>query len=119
MRAMLPWILSSYRSTPTTLGSQTETARLAAEQATMGLEARIESLELACAGLWQLLKFKMGCTDEELIAAVRDVDAKDGVIDGKIGTKQDEVCPKCGRKALTRRAKTCSWCGADLGRAPL
>lgn len=91
---------------------------LATEAAVMPLQERVESLELACAGLWELLKFKLGATDDELIAAIRDVDARDGTVDGKITPDPARSCPKCGRKALVRRSAKCAWCGADLGAAP-
>lgn len=82
------------------------------------LERRIESLELACAGLWTLLKEQHGYTDEALVEAVREVDLRDGVEDGKI-SGSTEVCPECNRKMLTRKSPNCSWCGADLARSPL
>ena len=118
---MLPWMLSNYVSSPTPLGAATiREARNAGESATMLLENRVESLELACAGLWQLLKSKHGYTDDDLVAAVTEVDAKDGKVDGKLGRPvADATCPHCGRNQLTRRAAKCSWCGLDLGRAPL
>lgn len=81
------------------------------------LERRIESLELACAGLWTLLKEQHGYTDEELVEAVRQVDLRDGTEDGKI-SGSIEVCPQCNRKMLTRKSPNCSWCGAELARSP-
>lgn len=118
---MLPWMLSSYVSNPSLTAAGTlREARNAGESAAMALENRIESLELACAGLWQLLKSKHGYTDEELVAAVRDVDARDGKVDGKVGRNPSEAaCPHCGRNLLTRRTDACSWCGQPLGRSPL
>lgn len=91
---------------------------LATEQVSRQLNRRIESLELACAGLWELLKSKHGYSDEELVEAVRQIDLKDGVEDGRLRLT-DEVCPSCGRKLLTRSSPKCSWCGAELDRGPL
>lgn len=48
------------RTTTTNLGATAADARLAAESVVMPLESRIEHLELACAGLWTLLKKKHG-----------------------------------------------------------
>ena len=79
----------------------------------MPLEKRVEHLELACAGLWELLKFKLNCTDEELVNAIQTVDARDGVVDGRAGPAAG-VCPSCHRKLLTKSSNKCSWCGADL-----
>lgn len=82
------------------------------------LKYRVESLELACAGLWELLKFKLGCTDEELIKAVEVVDGRDGEVDGKI-RKAGDLCPSCGRQRLTRQSAKCAWCGGTLRASPL
>lgn len=93
-------------------------ARQAAEDAVMGVEQRLQALELACAGLWSLLQTKHGYTNEELIAAIHEVDARDGQLDGKI-SHVSRTCPNCHRKPLTRASTKCSWCGSDLGIAPL
>lgn len=79
--------------------------------------ARLETLELACAGLWEFLKAKHGYTDAELIEVIQQVDARDGVVDGKIGSV-DEGCPYCGRKLLTKQRHHCVWCGAELAKKP-
>jgi predicted RNA-binding Zn-ribbon protein involved in translation (DUF1610 family) len=84
----------------------------------MALEARIDALELACAGLWDLLKFKHAYTDDELARAVQTVDMRDGQLDGKVRPVQAD-CPHCGRKLLTRSRKKCLWCGAELKASPL
>jgi hypothetical protein len=114
---MLPWILSGY-STSTPLGTASVTdAKLAAERAVHDVQARLESLELACAGMWELLK-RHGYTDAELVDAVRAVDARDGAVDGKMTPVGVEVCPHCQRRLLSRRSVKCSWCGGELGRVP-
>jgi hypothetical protein len=117
---MLGWLLSGNTSYAriATPGATTADVRSAASSAVEPLERRIESLELACAGLWELLKFKMGCTDDELVAAVQAVDARDGSLDGRITQKGPEVCPKCGRTLLTKTGTRCSWCGEPLTRIP-
>jgi hypothetical protein len=88
-------------------------ARIAAEQAVMSVENRLDHLELACSGLWTLLKEKHGYTDDELIVAIQEVDARDGVVDGKVGRAQ-HTCPHCHRKLLSRESPKCSWCGGSL-----
>ena len=83
----------------------------------MALEARIDTLELACAGLWELLKEKNGFSDEQIGQYIHAIDMRDGQADGK-AHPQEALCPKCGRKLLTRSRKRCVWCGADLVAAP-
>lgn len=82
------------------------------------LSARVDALELACAGLWQLLKLKTGLTDEELIREIHEVDARDGEADGKLKRRAKE-CLNCGRKLLTKKQDVCLWCGARIVRHPL
>jgi len=98
-------------------GATVGEARNAAEESILPLEHRIESLELACAGMWELLKQMSNVTDDQLIAKIREIDAKDGKVDGKI-TRGSLECPACGRQSLVRNATKCTWCGADLQRAP-
>lgn len=111
---MLPWLFSGYsNNNVVSAASVSNTVRNATQDAVMPLERRIEHLELACAGLWELLKFKLQCTDDELMNAIQHVDARDGVMDGRAGPPAG-LCPSCGRKLLTRSSAKCSWCGADV-----
>ena len=81
-------------------------------------EMRLDALELACAGLWRLLKEHHGYTDDQLVAWIEHVDAEDGKKDGK-RTVRGETCPQCNRPALTRAKGQCLWCGAAMRRQPL
>jgi hypothetical protein len=82
------------------------------------LEARVDALELACTAMWTLLKSRSGFTDEELAVAIRDVDLRDGKLDGKKAS-EPAVCQRCGRPMLTRSRTRCLWCGAKLLEATL
>jgi len=77
------------------------------------LQHRVDSLELACAALWRLLKQANGSTDEQLKALIHEVDAADGTVDGRI-TPVAGNCPQCGHRILSRTAGKCLWCGAPL-----
>lgn len=90
-------------------------ARMISEDADWALEQRLQALELACAGLWQLLQAKHGYSEDELIAAIHEVDARDGTVDGK-AERGPEDCPRCGRRLLARNSRKCSWCGAETAR---
>lgn len=114
---MLGFLLSQ-QVRPTSGGLSQTDMRLTAESAVMPLESRIDALELACAGMWELLKFKFQMTDDELAAAINTVDARDGKVDGKITQSASETCPHCGRRLLTKARAKCVWCGAELARSP-
>lgn len=113
---MLGFMLSNYTGLATSGPITDTTGGIRADA--RALEHRVEALELACAGLWELLKFKLHCTDDELIAAVRAVDARDGMVDGKV-TPAPARCPNCQRDSPVRRSPKCVWCGANLGKSPL
>jgi hypothetical protein len=114
---MLGFMLS-----PTRPGYYSSTASrvdvsIAADTVERQLTRRIEGLELACAGLWELLKKHHGYTDTEIVAAIREVDLRDGVEDGRVRVS-DAACPHCGRQLLSRKSPNCSWCGAELAKSP-
>jgi len=83
----------------------------------MALEERIERLELACAGLWDLLKTRHGYSDDDIARHIHAVDLRDGKLDGKAKVTEAN-CPSCGRKLATRSRKRCIWCGQDLSMIP-
>lgn len=93
-------------------------AQNAAESALIPTEQRIDALELACAGMWELLKGKFDLTDQQLVAAITAVDARDGKVDGKM-RQQLADCPNCGRQLVTRSRVRCVWCGAELPNSTL
>lgn len=83
----------------------------------MMLQQRVDSLELACAALWALLKAQNGYTDDQLKEMIHSVDVADGTADGRI-TRQGGACPHCGHRVLSRTAGKCLWCGAPLNNGP-
>lgn len=76
------------------------------------MKSRLDAMELACAGLWKLLK-ERGLKEEDLVAAMAEVDALDGRIDGRIKPKAGD-CPHCGKRLLTRNGAKCLWCAEAL-----
>lgn len=69
----------------------------------------LEELTLACQAMWELLRDHLGLTDEQLKAKMLEIDARDGVVDGKIGAELVD-CPHCGQKASTFKPN-CVYCG--------
>ena len=114
---MFGFMLSSYRPTAGRSGVSSGELRSIAKDSTREVTRRLDTLELACAGLWELLKTRHAYTDDELAEAIRDVDLRDGKLDGKI-TQNARDCPSCGRKLLLRKSPNCSWCGAAVDKGP-
>jgi hypothetical protein len=76
------------------------------------VEARLHSLELACAGLWELLKQKNGYSDEELAGLIKALDQK------RSQEASPDKCPRCGRPVLTHNHTKCLWCGQEMTASP-
>ena len=94
-------------------GISSADARIIAEDSSKAIELRLQALELSCEAIWTILKEKNGFTDDQLVAAITEVDGRDGKVDGKI-SRAERICPTCNRKVLTRNPTKCSWCGGAL-----
>lgn len=76
------------------------------------LERRVEKLTLATNAVWELLRETPGFTDEQLTTKMREIDSRDGKMDGKIAPAVLE-CPSCHKKNTLRR-RTCLYCETEL-----
>ena len=76
------------------------------------LERDIQSLSLACQAMWELLRDHSDLTENDLKAKILEIDARDGVIDGRMGAKVVD-CPHCGQKTSTKRG-SCVFCGGFI-----
>jgi len=73
------------------------------------LEHELARMRLACAAVWELVREKTGLTEDDLIAKIAVIDARDGVADGKL-TRSVRKCTKCGRTMPAKQNK-CMYCG--------
>ncbi len=102
-----------------------QSARLAATAGAAGgadiddiydLHERVDRLILALDAMWSLLE-DSGYSAEELNARIQEIDAADGLIDGK-RTAQAGQCAECGAK-VAAGLSACQFCGARVtGAAP-
>ena len=81
------------------------------------LEERVDRLTLVCTAMWSVLRQRTGATDAELLAAVQEIDLRDGVLDGRHSPPPIE-CPAC-RRLSHRRHRFCMYCEAPLPQDPL
>ncbi len=118
-QGMLPLMLLRSRiSKPTAKGLSEVGARSAAENVIQPLERRVESLELACASMWELLKSKLNMSDEDILAVMAALDTPKSAISLDDERETEEICVQCGKRVLTKRGFRCLWCGAELPRGP-
>lgn len=90
-----------------------DAARLAQQEAAK-LREDLDHLTLVTVALWELLKQKSELTDASLSAAIRDVDARDGKVDGRF-VRLPDPCPKC-KRPVTLSTSTCAYCGVKVER---
>jgi len=76
---------------------------------TIDLKRRVEVLALANQALFEILKSRLGITEEEVLLRMAEIDARDGSKDGKMAPRVI-ACRKCGRKVSTARQR-CMFCG--------
>ena len=91
-------------------------ARDVAHESAMDAEKarrNVERLYMVVQAMWELLQDKVGLTDADLEAKVREIDMRDGQLDGRDATQTAlQTCRNCGRALLSGLAH-CSWCGAQ------
>jgi len=76
------------------------------------LELAVGHMALACQEMWELLRARTGITEEELLAKMREVDLRDGTLDGRM-TPVLTTCPECGKPSNTKQSQ-CMYCGAAI-----
>jgi hypothetical protein len=90
-------------------------AKVQADQAVdrmRGLEVTVNHMALACQAMWELLRERVGITEEELLAKIKEVDLRDGAADGRMRPVTVQ-CPKCGKPSSTKHSQ-CMYCGAAI-----
>jgi len=73
------------------------------------MEKEIGRLRLVCAAVWELVKEKTNLTEDDLVAKVAEMDARDGVADGQL-TRTIRKCVQCQRTVSAKQVK-CMYCG--------
>ena len=73
------------------------------------LEANLAKVLMINEALWEILREKLGLTDEDLNQKLYEIDMRDGVLDGKNQRSVSE-CPSCHRK-VSPHHPACIYCG--------
>ena len=76
------------------------------------LEASVGHLALACQAMWELLRERVGVTEEQLYAKMTEVDVRDGALDGRMRPVLTK-CPACGKPSNSKNS-SCMYCGAVI-----
>jgi hypothetical protein len=59
--------------------------------------------------MWSILEEKLGVTEAQLAERVREIDMRDGKLDGRYAPEAME-CPKC-KRTMSVRHNRCMYCG--------
>ena len=82
-----------------------------------GLEGQVHAMALEIDALRELLQEAGLLTTAGFSARVREIDGRDGVVDGRLEHRNDQSCRSCSRK-LSWNARRCVDCGSsDLASA--
>lgn len=92
--------------------TESQSAARQAQDRVAELEARLDKLTLTCAALWQLMKAKTGVSDQQLTEAIREIDLRDGRLDGKVAAEA-KACPSC-KRTMSKRHNKCLYCDSTL-----
>ncbi|MBP7933654.1 MAG: hypothetical protein KA354_03295 [Phycisphaerae bacterium] len=76
------------------------------------LEADVDRLLLINRALWELVRAQHGLEDSHLVDKVKELDLRDGRLDGKLTAHQTQRCQRCGR-TLSRKHPRCIYCGGE------
>ena len=75
------------------------------------LRRRIDGLMLINMAMWSILEEKLGVSEQQLAERVKEIDLRDGKLDGRIATEGAQ-CPRCSR-IMSVRHNRCMYCGED------
>lgn len=94
------------------VGQRASRAENAARNEADKARVQIDSLTLACAAMWSILRDRLGVTDQQLMDRMRELDLSDGKLDGRISPAA-RGCPSCRRQVVPRKG-LCLYCGTRI-----
>ncbi len=81
------------------------------------LESDVERLLMITEALWQFISENNLITDGELVERIREIDLRDGRLDGRVAKQKNPECPQCGRTIIGKHP-VCLYCGSVVDRDP-
>jgi hypothetical protein len=108
--------IANLKARQNSASSELERAAAQGEVLENQLTDRFERVVLVTEAMWELLSERLGLTMDDLVARVRDVDARDGSIDGKRGATAGTPllhCPAC-HAAVPLGKTSCQFCGTKV-----
>ena len=80
------------------------------------LGQRVERMALVAEAMWELLSERAGISQDDLLARVRVIDARDGAVDGRRGIAPDAPVTRCAacQAVVPPGRKDCQFCGTAV-----
>ncbi|QDU25729.1 hypothetical protein ETAA8_07990 [Anatilimnocola aggregata] len=99
--------------------SQAESSAASAKQQVSQHSSRLRDMEqqlarvtLVSQAVWELLRERVGLTEDELVDKITEVDLRDGSKDNRLA-HQVLACPKCQRTLSTKNVR-CIYCSCEV-----
>lgn len=73
------------------------------------LKRRLDVMALANQALFEILQSRLGISEDDVLRRMAEIDARDGVTDGKMGARVAK-CRRCAKPVSTTRQR-CMYCG--------
>ncbi|MGI5864069.1 MAG: hypothetical protein ACOX6T_18710 [Myxococcales bacterium] len=86
-------------------------ARMEMQIREQGVQRQLDRMILINMTLWSFIQEKLGVTDKEFIARMREIDLSDGTLDGTF-KKTAMLCVECAR-TIPINQRRCLYCGAE------
>ena len=109
----------SYHDAGARIAADSAKSKAVSVQREIGLlRGEIERLMMITEALWVILKEELNYDDAALIERIRQIDLRDGKLDGRVSTKtRPQQCAKCNRP-VSKRRPVCPYCGAPVAKLP-
>lgn len=92
--------------------SRSESTANATAQRLLAAERQIDRALLIQTALLELLRERLGISEEQVLAKIEEVDLRDGKRDGRM-ISPPKPCPQCARRNHAMRI-SCLYCGKPL-----
>lgn len=89
--------------------AQASSEAASAKREVAELQDQLARMKLVCAAVWEILRERAKLTEDDLAIKVAEIDARDGVADGKL-TRAVRKCAQCERTVSAKQTK-CMYCG--------